>query len=297
MALWRTSRLLIVAGKGGVGKTTVTATLARAAAADGLRVLVVAVDDASPIGPLLGLDGPLVSTEPVDCGENVWAQVVTPARALDDYLDAHGMRLIARTMVRAGVMDIVATAAPGIDDIVVLGKLKALAKAAGEHGPYDVVLVDAPAAGHAVTFLRSARALGDMISVGPIATQAREVAAVLADHELCQVVLVTLPEETPVNELIETAFALEDELGLNLGPIIVNAVVSDVAGLKVPARGSAALREAAAYRLAWCDRQRTQIERLAGALPLPQAVVPFVFSAELTPSDISRLAEDFEVPG
>lgn len=246
---------------------------------------------ASPVGPLLGLDGPLVATDPVSCGGGVSAQVVTPSKALDEYLDAHGLRLVARTMVRTGVLDIVATAAPGIDDIVVLGKLKSLAVATGPSGEYDLVIVDAPAAGQAVSFLRAPAALADMVNVGPIGAQAREVGEMLADHELCQVVLVTLAGETPVNELIETAFALEEELGLNLGPVVVNAVYPGAAELVVPRTGPAAIKDAARFTRSLGEAQQREIERLSGALPLPQIHVPFVFSAGLDADDIERLAE------
>ena len=254
-------------------------------------MLVVAVDTPSPLGPLLGLMGPLVETEPIDCGLGIAAQVVTPARALDEYLDAHGLRLIARTMIRAGVLDIVATAAPGIDDIVVLGKLKALTLAAGPSGAYDLIVVDAPAAGQAVAFLRAPRALAGMMNTGPIATQAREVGDLLANHELCQVVLVTLAAEGPVNELIETAFALEDELGLNLGPVVVNAVYPAIEGLAVVAAHPPAVQEAARFRLDLVAAQAAEISRLRAALPLPQVVVPFVLSAGLSAPDIALLAE------
>ena len=283
--------MLIVAGKGGVGKTTISAAIARAAARSGFRVLVAAVDVGSPLGELLGRDGPISAVQPVDCGGGVWAQLVTPAQSLDEYLDGHGLGLVSRAMARSGVLDIVATAAPGIDDIVVLGKLKALERAAGHDGPYDLVVVDAPAAGHAVTFLRSPRALSSMIRVGPIATQAREAAELLGDGARCRVVLVTLAEETPVNEAIETAFALEDELGLTLGPIVVNGLYPDLVGLDVPSRGTDAIKAAARFRLTRSANQHEQLARLAAALPLPQRAVPFIFSAGLGPADIDTLAD------
>jgi anion-transporting ArsA/GET3 family ATPase len=283
--LFATSRLLIVAGKGGAGKTTGTAVLARAAAATGKSVLVVAVDADSPLGPLLGLDGPITVAE-VDCGRGVSARLVTPGQALDEYLEHHGMGRVAGRLAKSGVIDLVAAAAPGIDDILVLGKVKQLARS----GVYDLVLLDAPAAGHALSFLRAAQGLSAMVRVGPIATQAADVRALLADHDACQVVLVALAEETPVNETIEAAFALEDDLGIRLGPVIVNACYDTIDDLKVPARASAAVREATMFRLTRVDEQNAQRLRLAAALPLAQLVLPFVFAAELTPAHVEELA-------
>src|SRR3546814_6173025 len=89
----------------------------------------------------------------------------------------------------------------------------------------------APAAGHAITFLQSARALLDTVRVVPINAQAREVLEMLTDHERCRLVLVTLPEETPVNELVDTAFSLEDRVGVGLAPVVVNGLYDHVPGI------------------------------------------------------------------
>jgi anion-transporting ArsA/GET3 family ATPase len=284
--LFAATRLLIVAGKGGAGKTTAAAAIARAAAATGQRVLIVAIDADSPLGSLLGLETP-VTIDEVDAGRGVRARLVTPGRALDEYLEDHGLGRVAGRLVRTGIIDLVAAAAPGIDDILVLGKVKQLVRS----GEFDLVIVDAPAAGHALSFLRSAAGLSAMVRVGPIATQAADVSELLADDELCQVVLVTLAEETPVNETIEAAFALEDELGIRLGPIIVNGCYDAIADLKVPVRASTAVRDATSFRLERVAEQQVQRERLAASLPLRQVVLPFVFAATLTSEDIDVLAD------
>ena len=122
---------------------------------------------------------------------------------------------MARRLTTSGVIDVVATAAPGIDDIVVLGKIKQLERS----GEWDVIVVDGPAAGHAITFLTSAAGLLDAVRGGPVRAQAQDVVDLLGDPERCQVVLVTLPETTPVNEVVETAYALEDRVGVRLGPV------------------------------------------------------------------------------
>ena len=117
----------------------------------------------------------------------------------------------------------VGTAAPGIDDLVVLGKIKQLER----YGSWDLVLVDGPAAGHAVSFLTSASGLLDAIGAGPVHDQAREVAAMLGDPRRCRVTLVTLPEATPVNELLDTAEILRARVGVTLGPVVVKQVDRD----------------------------------------------------------------------
>ena len=124
----------------------------------------------------------------------------------------------AKRLISSGALEVVANAVPGMKDILVLGKVKSL----DESRAADLIIVDAPAAGHAVSFLLSPRGLLDAVRVGPINKQAADVVALLTDPARCQVVLVTLPEETPVSELIETAYAIEDRAGVALGPVVVN---------------------------------------------------------------------------
>jgi anion-transporting ArsA/GET3 family ATPase len=229
----------------------------------------------------------------------VTARTLTPEKALIDYMEERGLGRLSHRLQRSGVLDVVATAAPGIDDLLVLGKVKQIERS----GTYDVVIVDGPPAGHALTFLQSARGLADAVTVGPIATQARDVLELLSDAQRCQVILVTLPEETPVNELVETAFALEDRVGINLGPLVVNGVVGAPDGLAVDpddaARAvattiapddAAALRDAATFRRAVNARQQGEIERLRTRLPLPQLHLPFIFTAGIGSAHVDALA-------
>jgi hypothetical protein len=297
------SRLVIVAGKGGVGKTTVTASLARAAALSGLRTLILEVEAGSGLAPVFGRE-PLTYAEVVldpggDGMGRITGRTITPDDALLEYLRDHGLSRISRRLVMSGALDVVATAAPGIRDILVLGKVKQLERA----GAADLILLDAPAAGHAITFLLSARGLLDAVRMGPIAAQARDVLELLTDGERCQVALVTLPEETPVNEVIDTAFHLEDRVGVKLGPVVVNGLYDDLPGLatdveaaaeaagrRLTADERAALAEAAAFRLDRIALQQEQLERLAAGLPLPQLRLPFLFTPDIGAEDVTVLA-------
>jgi anion-transporting ArsA/GET3 family ATPase len=291
------SKLVVVAGKGGVGKTTVTAVLARAAAESGLRVLVVDVEGKTGLSGLLG--GPADAALPYDeailarglgpdgRGE-IRGRTITAGTALVEYLDDHGLRRVSKRLADTGVLDVVSTAAPGIEDILVLGKIKQLERA----GVADLIVLDGPAAGHAIAFLQSARGLLDAVNVGPIQAQAAEVVALLGDPARCQVMLVTLPEETPINELIETSYALEDRVGTALGPVVVNARYAD-RDLDVAVSDDPGVVAAARFRLERCAAQTVETDRLAAALPLPQITLPFVFTAGLTFDDIAALVPVF----
>jgi anion-transporting ArsA/GET3 family ATPase len=295
--------VVIVAGKGGVGKTTVTATMARLAAAEGMDTLIVEVEGKSGLAalygrPPLGYEESILLPRAGAEGE-VRGRTLTPDDALLEYLDDHGMRRVSKRLVSTGALDVVSTAAPGIKDILILGKVKQLEA----RGVADLILLDAPAAGHAITFLLAARSLLDSVKVGPINTQAQEVVELLGDPKRSSVVLVTLPEETPVNELVETAFHLEDRVGVSLGPVVVNGLyplldgldvdpiaAAEDAGTTLRAGEAEALSAAAAFRRRRTALQEEQLARLAEKLPLAQLRLPFLFKSDLDPDDLSVLA-------
>jgi anion-transporting ArsA/GET3 family ATPase len=293
-----TSRLVIVAGKGGVGKTTVSAAMAVAAARAGLSVLLVEIEGKSGLPALFGRE-PLGYDE-VPLADGVHGRTITPDEALLEYLREHGLSRISKRLVSSGALEIVATAAPGIRDILVLGKVRSLEQG----GETDLIVLDAPAAGHAITFLLSARGLLDAVRVGPIQNQARDALDLLTDPARCQVVLVTLPEETPVNELVDTAYHLEDRVGVSLGPVVVNGVVPERPGLEVDPEVAAeqagaslrpgeadVLRAAATFRAERRALQREQLDRMAETLPLPQLELPYLFGGELGAGELSTLAD------
>jgi anion-transporting ArsA/GET3 family ATPase len=300
-----TSHVVIVAGKGGVGKTTVTAALAVAAARAGLRVLVVEVEGKSGLSAMFGVDALAYDESELEPG--LRARFLTPDAALVEYLHNHGLKRISKRLVNSGALDVVANAVPGMKDILVLGKVKQL----DEAKVADVIIVDAPAAGHAVTFLCSARGLLDAVKVGPIQKQAADVVALLSDPARCQVMLVTMPEETPVSEAIETAFAVEDRAGVALAPIVVNgchapmpagvvasadAIARDADAIDrfVSPRETADLVAAAMFREERFAIQEEQIERLARRLPLAQLRLPFMFTPDIGRGDLDVLADALE---
>jgi anion-transporting ArsA/GET3 family ATPase len=291
------SRLVIVAGKGGVGKTTVSGVLARAAARTGRDTTILEVDGKSGLAGLF--DAEALGYEPGGLAEGVRGRALTADDALVEYLDEHGMARLSRRLVRSGALDVVSTAAPGIEDILLLGKVKQIERDDSE----DLLVLDAPAAGHAISFLRAPAALLETVSSGPINTQATDALEMLRDPARTRVVLVTVPEETPVNELIETAYRLEDEVGVALGPVVVNGVQSTLVvpdvdpveaaesvGVSLTADEAEALRQAAAFGRARAALQQEQLDRLATSLPLPQIRLPELPALTLGPHEVDVLA-------
>ncbi len=275
-----------MAGKGGVGKTTVGASLALAAGRTGLDVLLIELDGRPQIAAAF-------SAEPLDYQDSVlWAnpdggpgQVrgrrITPDQALVDYLRDKGLNKIGARLIRTGALDVVSTATPGIQDLLILGKIGHLERT----DLADLIIVDAPAAGHALTFLKSAAGVGDALSgVGPLQEQAHLVGEMLGDETRTRVLLTTLAEETPVNEAIDTAFNLEDEVGVKLAPVVVNAVWSEIEGLDADS-------PAAVFRRTKTEMQRAEVSRLAAELPLPQITLPFLFTTKIGIEELNLLAD------
>jgi anion-transporting ArsA/GET3 family ATPase len=234
-----------------------------------------------------------------ESGGEVFARRITPDDALLEYLADHGMKRFSKRLVSSGALDVVATAIPGIRDILVLGKVKQLER----DDPADLLLVDAPATGHVMTFLTSASGLLDAARSGPLRAQAADVVELLTDPERCRVALVTLPEEMPVNEAVEAAYKLEDKVGVSLGPLIVNGCIppveglradpsaaAAVAGVEVSDELAAALGAAAEFTAKRKEQQDEQLHRLADELPLRQVRVPFIPGDVIGPDELGELS-------
>ena len=302
-SFFRQSRVLVVAGKGGVGKTTVTAALAHAAAGAGLSVLVVELEGKTGVPAAFG------RAEALDYEETVLAEGpgvvrarrITPDDALLEYLADHGMKRISKRLVSSGALDVVATAIPGIRDILVLGKVKSLER----DGSSDLILVDAPATGHAMTFLSSAQGLLDAARSGPVRTQAADVVELLTDPARLQVALVTLAEEMPINEVVEAAYTLEDRIGVSLGPVVVTGCLpkeqglgrdpqeaAHAVGIQLDSETAAALGRAAEFHQHRLGLQEEQLARLAEELPLPQLRTRLLYDEAVGPDQLELLGAD-----
>jgi anion-transporting ArsA/GET3 family ATPase len=221
------TRLHVVTGKGGTGKTTVAAALAVALSRGGRRVLVAEVEGRQGLAPLFGR-GPLPHGETqvttTEGGGTVSVMPVDPERALIEYLDLfYHLGRAGKVLQKMGAVDFVTTIAPGLRDVLLIGKVKeAVVRRSGSGRYYDAVVLDAPPTGRIVRFLGATDEVAQIAKVGPIRSQSEQVMALLRGDESA-VHLVTLLEEMPVQETIDGAAHLADA-GLPLGAVVVNRV-------------------------------------------------------------------------
>lgn len=227
-------RFIVLSGKGGVGRTTVAAALARAAADAGKRVLVAQASAAERLGRLYGRFGP-VGTDIVTLAPGVDAVNMTPQSALHEYIIMMlRSELVYRALFENRAVRGFLGAIPGLDAYAMLGKAwfhTTEMLPASSRGParprYDLVILDGPASGHATLMLRIPGAILKAMPKGPLSHDARAMRTLLSDAQRAALVVVTLAEELPARETAEIAAVARGELQIPMGPIIVNAVPSD----------------------------------------------------------------------
>jgi anion-transporting ArsA/GET3 family ATPase len=218
-------KLLFVSGKGGVGKSTVAAALALLGSQRGKRTLACEIDAKGNLADFFEA-GPTNYT-PREVQPNLFAMSMDTEASLQEYLRLQ-MRLpaIARIGPLARAFEFVATAAPGVREILTVGKPVWEVR----EGNFDLVVVDAAATGHIVGQLAAPQAINDLVHVGLIRQQTSWLIDVLGNKETTGLVVVTTPEEMPVNETIELAARVEDETDVALSAIVVNRVLPELFG-------------------------------------------------------------------
>lgn len=218
-------RLLFVTGKGGVGKTAISAAISSLAAARGKRTLVCEVDAKGDLARFFET-GP-TTFEPREVQPRLHLMTLTTEESLREYLKLHvRLPLIARIGPLARSFDFVATAAPGVREILTVGKVTWEVR----ENNYDLVVVDASASGHVVAQLGAPEAIDELVKVGVVRDQTDWMQAILHDPTQTGVVIVTTPEEMPVVETVELAARLRAETQVDLAAVVANRVLPELFG-------------------------------------------------------------------
>jgi anion-transporting ArsA/GET3 family ATPase len=299
-------RLVIVTGKGGTGKTTVAAALALAAASRGLRVVLAEVGREEQTPALISPGTRSVGYAGRELVPGLRAMRIDPFEALREYLGLQLGSLIASRVVRNRGFRQLMTATPGWRELITLGKIWYLEQQQEKAEPVvDLIVVDAPATGHGLTFLDVPHLIAAAVRSGPLRRNASEVERLLADPQRTRLLPVALAEELPVRETQELIERLRDELGIAVDRIVVNAVEPDplppplgdlperLSAIDAPRVGRltpATLAACVEHRRARHALHRHHLQSLARETGLPLIVRPCLWGGVHGPDDLAALA-------
>ncbi len=297
-------RFVIVSGKGGVGKSTVSAALGVAASRAGLRTCVLQLNTRDALGRLFGRGA--IGYEPVQLLDDapLFGCNLEPQQASREYgLMKLRFRALQRIVFENDVMRRLLRMIPGMNETFLLGKAWFMEeKEVDAQGQplWDLLVVDAPSTGHGISLFRLPEVLLQTIPVGPMADDALRMRAMLADPERTSFNIVTLPQELPVNEAVELSRQAREVIGVPTGYLIVNQVLPDLmSGIGTAALGK--LARSATSNLArgalvsadhfvfWRQQQQEQLARLRAASQLPVVELPHLLS-EIDGAAISDLS-------
>lgn len=285
-------KLIFVTGKGGVGKTTIAAALALLASQHGRRTLLCELDAKGNLADFFET-GP-TKFQPREIQQNLWAMTMDTEESLKEYLTINlKLPAMARIGPIARIFDFVATAAPGVKEIVTVGKPIYEV----HERRYDLVVVDAVATGHIVGLLAAPQAINDLVQVGLVRSQTGWMIDILSDASTTGLVIVATPEEMPVNETIELAGRIDKETSVDLAAVIVNRVLPELFGrgeeeiferLSEPAHmaeldlaldaSTEPVMEAARLAVTLRRTRAAHLEHLRQAVTVPLLYVPYLFS-------------------
>jgi anion-transporting ArsA/GET3 family ATPase len=289
-------RVLFFTGKGGVGKSTMAAATALLAAQQGKRVLLVEVDAKGDVTALF--EHAPVGFTPKEIQAGILAMSMDTEASLQEYLKLNlKVPVIGRLGPLAKVLDFVATAAPGVKEILTIGKIAWEVRESIEgRADHDLVIVDAAATGHIVAQLGAADSIQELVDVGPVRAQTEWMSEILSDPEICAVNVVTTPEEMPVAETIELVERIRRELRTPLGVVIVNRVLPELfttvdeetfEALREPpaldvlteraGSGATAVLEGARLAVSLRRTRAVHLAHLLDSVDLPLLYVPYLF--------------------
>jgi anion-transporting ArsA/GET3 family ATPase len=306
-------RLIFVSGKGGVGKSVVAGALALCARRRGKRVLLAEVDAPRSVGRFLA--GSASGPDERETLPGLYTINLAPTEVMDEYV-RHTVRVgwLARRILDSPVYERFFAAAPGLKELMVLGKLMTLEQARdgwSRRPRYDAIVVDAPATGHGLSLLRVPLVASEAVPVGPVGSNARRILELLRDQERTTLAIVAIPEEMAVVEAEQFHRSVTQDVGVHAGAVVLNACHERLfsaaeeaevlerlasgddgplaAGIGLLSALTAARRQMRRQRLT-----RFYAERLRRQLPLPLVQLPFLFDGAIGPAALRRLSERLE---
>jgi anion-transporting ArsA/GET3 family ATPase len=292
-------KLVIVTGKGGVGKSTISAALGQAMANQGKKTLIAEIHTEGHLADLF--KKPSLQYEPSVLGPNLFGANISPKESFKEYvLMQIKFRQLYRAVFENRLVNYFIEATPGLAELMCIGKVYDLTQ------NYDMVILDAPATGHGFSLLQVPSVVAGAVRVGPLKTEAEKVAALLQDSQQTMLTVVTLPEEMPVNEACEMATKTRENLGLKVELVVINqtfpAPMTDQETIlykktQDPLKTNATLQPLITCMEAYLKRYELQqhyidiLHRQFGAETCLQ--VPYRFKDAIRKDDIAAIAQQF----
>jgi len=291
-------RLVFFTGKGGVGKTSVSAAFGLAAARAKKRVLLAEIRSPGKIPPLFGITP--AGNGPLSLGPRLDWRNLTPADALQTY----AMRMLKLRSVYRAVFEQRAVrrflrAVPALSEILMLGHLAYLV----EQGDYDLIVTDAPSSGPGALMFGAPRSVLESVSRGPLYDGAAWIQSLIADRDRCAVNIVVLPEELPVTESVDLYHRLKDDLGLPIGTLVANRTLDDpydkqienvcriAAGIDI----GRSLAESCRLHRMRLRLQEICLDRLRAGIDLPCVYLPEILNSTGDADTIEQISAAFEI--
>ena len=310
------SRVTVISGKGGTGKSSVAAALALAARREGHRVVVAEVSQCERISQMLKPKSSPAGYPGREVVPGITVVRIDPYAALSEYLGLRfGFSRAISSVLSSKSLRQLMDGSPGWRELIALGKIWHLEQLTDERGQptFDRIVVDAPASGHGVTFLDIPRVVASAIRGGPLRREARRVQALIHDPMRTVLLPVSLPEELPVQETVELVSRIREQVGIHVDHVVANGVsrellsgemepLSDRLDALAPGSLPETLPEPGV--LAHCVRyvrsratlHRHFVSELASRTELPVLLLPFLEEGLDEPADLERLSAALSAP-
>jgi anion-transporting ArsA/GET3 family ATPase len=294
-------RLIVITGKGGVGKTTISAVIAIAAKKLGKKVLICEINTQEKIPSMLGYENSNGDIKEIE--KNLFTVNIIPNKAMEEYgLMILKSKLIYNTIFNNKYVKKFLSAIPGLSEILIWGKIRYHEQEKTDKGfKYDMIIVDAPATGHGISLLKLPIAILSILQKGALAKEGRALYDLLTDKDKTSVNVVTIPEELPVNEAKELVETVKNELKMPIGNLFINQNVSKLftqEELKLYKLLKSSndndlniLKKSADYRLSREKLNEKYIKEAINKIKLPSVIFPFLFVESFKKKDFEYLAD------
>ena len=300
-------RMVLFSGKGGVGKTTLDSAFALSCARKGQRTLLIELNVKDRLNAIFG--SVEVGPEIVEIEQNLFAVNISPRVAMEEYgLMKLRVKVVYKAVFENRVVQSFLRVVPGLNDLLMLGKSHFHAMEVDSSGKFiwDKIVIDAPATGHGIFFLKIPSVITSILESGPMFSDAKKIEEFLRDPKMTAINLVTLPEEMPVNETLELRQTLVDELKMPIGMIVANSVyepvfdeqelqwVLDADPDKFEDTQTQGFVDAAKFRAQRVEMQAEYLERLENTLSEPFVRVPYYFTERFDFQTIAKIADEID---